>query len=232
MSKGIDIRATTSELVFRAFLQSGSGADITIGTTALTLYELQMSDGTLKSYDFNDNTFKTTALTQPTGLMTHRQGNNSTVNTGIWTYRLATLTGFTAGNIYFAQVAATSAVPPKQTREFQFGSADGDLVVSGSRLLGEFSIHSGTAQAGGASSITLAAGASATTDFYKNRTVNILAGTGAGQSNGITAYNGTTKVATVKNAWLTQPDATSQYSIEAVTAATTGVGSTPLVLAL
>jgi hypothetical protein len=69
----------------------------------------------------------------------------------------------------------------------------------------------GTAQAGAATSITLAAGASAVTDAYKNVVITIASGTGSGQSKTITAYNGTTKVATVST-WTTNPDASSVYT--------------------
>lgn len=71
--------------------------------------------------------------------------------------------------------------------------------------------HSGTAQAGAAGSITFAAGASAVTDFYKGGWVFIHAGTGAGQGKKVSAYNGTTKVASVADNWATNPDNTSQY---------------------
>lgn len=71
----------------------------------------------------------------------------------------------------------------------------------------------GTAQAGAASSITLRAGASAVDGYYVNMRVDIVAGTGAGQSRRITTYNGTTKIAGVAEAWTTTPDATSQYEI-------------------
>lgn len=74
------------------------------------------------------------------------------------------------------------------------------------------SIRSGTAQAGGATSITLDAGASAVTDFYKNALIAIMSGTGAGQARFCTAYNGSTKVATV-GAWATNPDNTSVFAI-------------------
>ncbi len=127
--KGIDVRQTGNQLVFRAFLQDSLGAIVTSGTTTLYLYELQ-SDGTLKSYDFNDNTFKTGALTTETQTATHRQGNNSTTNTGVWTYALSTLTGFTVGGIYIARIKNTNASPTDHTREFQYGSAQGDLVVT------------------------------------------------------------------------------------------------------
>lgn len=74
-------------------------------------------------------------------------------------------------------------------------------------------LRTGTAQAGGASSITLDAGASATNDFYKEAVIAITGGTGAGQVNTITAYAGGTKVATVNRAWAVQPDATSEFSV-------------------
>ncbi len=79
--------------------------------------------------------------------------------------------------------------------------------------------HSGTAQAGGAQQITLAAGASATNNAYRGWIIRITAGTGAGQIRSITetdqaqAYNGATKIATVNRAWSVQPDNTSQYRI-------------------
>jgi len=78
---------------------------------------------------------------------------------------------------------------------------------------GETQLHSGTAQAGGASTITLAAGAVATDDYYKHSIVAITAGTGAGQAGVISSYVGSTRVATMTAAWATQPDGTSQYVI-------------------
>ena len=74
----------------------------------------------------------------------------------------------------------------------------------------------GTAQAGAAGSITLAAAASATDGAYVGMIVSITSGTGSGSSGLISAYNGTTKVATVKaiTAAFT-PGASSLYSIAA-----------------
>lgn len=126
--KGIDVRQTGNQLVFRAFLTT-SGAVLTSGTGTLELYEIQ-SDGTLKSYDFADNTFKTTTLTTATLALTHRTGNNSATNTGIWTAVLSTLTGFTAGGMYLSIVRNSSADTPVQAREFQYGSEQGDQVVT------------------------------------------------------------------------------------------------------
>lgn len=69
------------------------------------------------------------------------------------------------------------------------------------------------AQGGGASTITLHVAASSVTDFYKGTTVHVYSGAGAGQSRFITAYDGTTKVATVDSAWATQPNNTSLFVI-------------------
>ena len=73
----------------------------------------------------------------------------------------------------------------------------------------------GTAQAGAASAITLAAAASAVDDVYIGMVIAIDGGTGSGQSAVITDYVGSTKVATVATAWATAPDVTSTYSIYA-----------------
>jgi hypothetical protein len=118
--QGIDIRQTGDRIVFRASLKDLNGAIITTGTANLRVYELQ-SDGSLKSYDFSSNTFKTLALTTESQALTHRTGNNGATNTGVWTYALTTLTGFTAGNLYIAKVLHASSLPLEQEREFQFG---------------------------------------------------------------------------------------------------------------
>lgn len=80
-------------------------------------------------------------------------------------------------------------------------------------------LHSGLAQAGASGTITLASGASATSDFYVPCQVNIVAGTGAGQGGRIgNAYSGTTKVLNVTPPWVTIPDATSEYELVPIAA--------------
>ena len=74
-------------------------------------------------------------------------------------------------------------------------------------------IRSGTAQAGASLSITLDASASSITNFYTNCIVHVISGTGVSQSRRITAYNGTTKVATVATTWGTIPNGTSIFVI-------------------
>jgi len=79
-------------------------------------------------------------------------------------------------------------------------------------------VRRATAQAGSATTITLDAGASGVTDFYKDMTVRIVSGAGAGQSRAVTLYNGTTKAATIAPAWKTNPSATSVFRIISNTA--------------
>ncbi len=74
--------------------------------------------------------------------------------------------------------------------------------------------RSNTAQAGGTDTITLDTGAVATNDIYNGSTIKITAGTGSGQNRIISDYVGSTKVATVSEAWTTQPDNTSEFTIE------------------
>ena len=76
-------------------------------------------------------------------------------------------------------------------------------------------LQTGTAQAGTSTSVTLAAGASSVNDYYKGAVLRFVDGTGANQATRvITAYNGTTKVATVARAFATTPDTTTVYVVQ------------------
>ena len=82
--------------------------------------------------------------------------------------------------------------------------------------LGELlqSMRALTAQAGGTSTqLILDAGASAIDDFYNGCLAKIVAGTGAGQRRWITDYTGSSKIAVVDSAWVTNPDATSKVVV-------------------
>ncbi len=136
-----------------------------------------------------------------------------------------------------ASIADTWVTAPDNTSVFvimPFGSIPGATAPSASTVAAavwdrDITLHTaessagsmlqpfqvGTAQAGTASSITLdATGASATTDFYRFGVIEIIDGTGVGQSRQISAYNGTTAVATVAPDWTTTPDNTSRYVIK------------------
>lgn len=90
----------------------------------------------------------------------------------------------------------------------------GDFVMTGGIVESlVFDTTDGTAQAGGASTITLAASASSVNQKWTGYRILIESGTGAGQSRTISNYDGTTKVATVDTAWSVVPDNTSVYHI-------------------
>jgi hypothetical protein len=103
----------------------------------------------------------------------------------------------------------------------------------------------GTAQAGAASSITLDAGASAVAGAYVGDQIYLYGGTGGGirgtgQRRTVTAYNPSTKVATVNRTWDTTPDSTTLFMMlpaplanvgiwNGTAAATTNVNGVPIV---
>jgi len=139
---GIDFRLSGGKLVFRASLKDSSGAKVTSGTTSLRLYEIQ-DDGTLKTYDWSDNTFKTATVTTETLALTHRTANNGATNTGLWTGVLATLTGFTSGGVYVVQVTNTGATPESQEREFVFGTQNVNTLQMSTDAISESAVSAG-----------------------------------------------------------------------------------------
>jgi hypothetical protein len=62
--------------------------------------------------------------------------------------------------------------------------------------------------------ITLGVNASSVTDYYKNLSISISDGLGWQQVKTITAYNGTTKVATIDSNWDIIPNVFSHYTIQ------------------
>ena len=69
------------------------------------------------------------------------------------------------------------------------------------------------AQGGSSTSITLSAADTAADNAYQGFFIFLLAGTGAGQKNQIIGNINATDVASVTNAWATNPDATTDYLI-------------------
>jgi hypothetical protein len=86
-------------------------------------------------------------------------------------------------------------------------------------------VRSNTAQAGAAGTITLDASASATTDFYVGCWVYLTGGTGVGQARYVSAYNGTSKVATITPNWATNPASDSTFAVLPAAAVNSVVGS-------
>ena len=73
--------------------------------------------------------------------------------------------------------------------------------------------QTGTAVTGGPNTITLPNYFSNTTDAYLGVNITISSGPSAGDFRTITAYNGTTKVATVNQNWSTTPTSSSQFTL-------------------
>lgn len=88
-----------------------------------------------------------------------------------------------------------------------------DHVIAGSFGQANHIFESGLAQAGGAATITLRSGAPATNNLFDNMWVILTAGTGAKQAALIIDYDGTTKVATVRETWNIVPSSDTQYAI-------------------
>jgi hypothetical protein len=106
---------------------------------------------------------------------------------------------YTTGRV--ATVDRTWEVNPAADSEYQIIAFSGILLAT----------H-GTAQAGGASTITLATSALAIANSYVGCDIYVAAGAGVGQTRLITAYTAG-RVATVSPAWDTQPGATSVYKV-------------------
>lgn len=89
----------------------------------------------------------------------------------------------------------------------QIIAPDGSTHYQNLNPLGTF--ETGTAQGGSTTTITLASGASSTNNFYKNYYSLIESGTGSGQKPKVTAYNGSSKIASA--VFSVAPDNTSDY---------------------
>ena len=113
----------------------------------------------------------------------------------------------------FGSIPGASAPTAGEVADAVWDEPRADHVSAGSFGQGAQTIRTGTAQAGGASTITLDASASATNDLYRYNLIKIISGTGADQSRQISGYTGSSKVATVSIAWTTQPDNTSVFEI-------------------
>lgn len=129
----------------------------------------------------------------------------------------AMATGVITAAVIAADAIGASELAADAVTEIQSGlatsSAQTTLQSSVNSLTSFLVTRSAAAQAGAAGSITLDASASATDNIYNGQIVFIVSGTGAGQARLITAYNGTTKVATVTPNWQTNPAAASGFAI-------------------
>lgn len=131
---------------------------------------------------------------------------------GSVTGAVGSVAGNVGGNVSGSVGSVTGNVGGNVTGSVGSVATGGITRASFAADTGLQTVRSNTAQAGGATTITLDASASATDDIYNNHIVYLTGGTGAGQARFVTDYNGTTKVATVST-WTTNPDNTSTFAL-------------------
>ena len=98
-------------------------------------------------------------------------------------------------------------------------AVDGNITLTASSV----TTDNGTAQAGGADTITLKSSTSYSSDDDPNGMfITLTSGTGSGQTRHVEDYVASTKVLTVYPAWDTPPDNTTGYKVEAFAEAAVG----------
>jgi len=116
-------------------------------------------------------------------------------------------TGYAGGTIRFSSVDVTAISGDTTAANNLEAAFDG----TGYEIPGLIT-RLNTATASAAGTLTLDAGAPATTDYYKDQWLVIVSGTGAGQARLITGYS-TGRVATVSHNWATTPSSTAVFAI-------------------
>ncbi len=145
-------------------------------------------------------------------------GNLQIVSSAADTTQTVTISGRDAGGAIISEVKTLNGTTPvvmttntsweRILKAVKSATTTGDVAIEA--VTAE---RTGTAQAGGANTITLDAAANATDDFYKGHVIRLTAGTGINQIREIIGYIGSTKVATVAFNWGTNSDATSVFRI-------------------
>ncbi|HND25060.1 MAG TPA: hypothetical protein PK229_12125 [Rhodocyclaceae bacterium] len=138
---------------------------------------------------------------------------NVTGSVGSVTGAVGSVTGNVGGNVTGSVGSVSGNVGGNVTGSVGSIASGGITRASFAADTGLQAVRSNTAQAGAAGTVTLDASASGTTDFYVGCLVYLTGGTGVGQARVVTAYNGTTKVATITPNWATNPDATSTFAV-------------------
>lgn len=116
---------------------------------------------------------------------------------------------------YNIEGLTVNAIADQVWDEILTGATHGIATSAGRRLreITAYTIHSGTAQAGTATTITLAAALDVGDGIINRNLVVIVGSTGQGQTRTITDYNNATKVCVVDREWRINPDNTSEYQI-------------------
>lgn len=131
-TRGIDVRQTSTRIVFRAVIYDSSGVLVTTGTTEIRIFRLE-DDGTIDVYDWTADSFVATGSGTPDdedtmSAQNYRDSTGADLASGVWTKVLTNVGQFTKGQVYIVRVTNTGGSPASQFREFQFGATEGGQV--------------------------------------------------------------------------------------------------------
>jgi hypothetical protein len=219
-----------TSVILRVFLPD-SASTVGAGKTALDHTAAGLIISTIAENEASSTTYTSAGSTveavttlgtfaAPTATKCRFKKVDDTNHPGIYEIQIADARwAVTSARSLFITIQATGVA---QTMvEVQFDADANVSSVSASAITAAAFAPDGTAQAGASGTITLASGESATNDIHKYKLISIVSGTGTGQCALVTAYNGTTKIATIyclqgtSGAWATTPDSTSTYVFSA-----------------
>ena len=200
---------------------AASGVVETSGSNSSTQVQTDLAEATNDHYDVMTILFTSGAEAGQSRLITGYVGSTGVVS---WN---AALTGTPADDVTFDIVAAGTTADAVWD-EILTGSSHNISTSAGKRLrqLEEAFVQAeGTiATVTNGHTITLDAGAVATTDYYPHSRLTIVEGTGAGQSRLIINYT-SGRVCTLESDFTTNPDTNSLYTVEAADANVAGDSS-------
>lgn len=151
-----------------------------------------------------------TALTSVGNAVTTIDGIVDSILEDTGTTLPSTLSGIVSDIEGVVTLIEEDVIPPI---EDLYSLTDSNLTILQTTLQPYASVHSQASQGATDSSITLHSSASATNGYYVGMRIVMSSGGGAGQSRVITAYNGSSKVATVSPNWVTNPTTGGYYIV-------------------
>ncbi len=136
---------------------------------------------------------------------------------GVWYFNNFQLNNVASGGAACRTFGAFNVLPVYSTISYaDLGGAyqHQDATQYAVYTSGIYTVRASNVTAATSSSVSLDAGATSTTDFYKGQEITIIAGTGLGQTRFITTNtNASPPVCTIHPNWSVTPDTTSVYSI-------------------
>lgn len=229
----IEIRPATRKAEDLAY-PTTTGRSIDVAATGEVGLDFGNAVGAITGAEIGVGAFASAAITAD-AIATNAIGAAELATDAIGDAQIATgaiaATAFAAGAIDAAAIAADS-IGASELATDAIGAAQlaadavdkivdqmwdelmSDHQVDASFGLGLQVLDAGTATAGSANTITLDAGtASTTADLINGSRINLVGGTGAGQTRRVIDYSTTTLIATVEPNWITNPASGTKYAV-------------------